>query len=95
MRIVLDLAWGASVNIAPNIFRQLEATVFSLHEEPIGDLINVNCGSTNLRLLQQAVKKYKADLVIFNHDLSPSQERNLEKELQTRVVNYKSFLINP
>ena len=62
MRIVLDLAWGASVNIAPNIFRQLEATVFSLHEEPIGDLINVNCGSTNLRLLQQAVKKYKADL---------------------------------
>ncbi|BDA39221.1 phosphoglucosamine mutase [cyanobacterium endosymbiont of Braarudosphaera bigelowii] len=62
MRIVLDLAWGASVNIAPDIFNQLEATVFSLNGEPKGDLINVNCGSTNLKLLQQAVKKYKADL---------------------------------
>ena len=62
MRIVLDLAWGASVNIAPNIFKQLDATVFSLHEEPKGELINVNCGSTNLKLLQQAVEKYKADI---------------------------------
>ena len=36
--------------------------------------------------ISQALKKYNADLVIFNHDLSPSQERNLEKELQNKKI---------
>ena len=42
----------------------------------------------------QASKKYKADLVIFNHDLSPSQERNLEKELQTRVLDRTGLILD-
>jgi phosphoglucosamine mutase len=62
MRIVLDLAWGASVKLAPAIFRTLGAEVICLHDQPNGDLINVNCGSTHLNLLQAAVKSYKADL---------------------------------
>ena len=62
MRIVLDLAWGASVQVAPAIFEQLGAEVICLHSQADGDRINVNCGSTHLNLLQQAVKAYKADL---------------------------------
>ena len=62
MRIVLDLAWGASVQVAPAIFKQLGAEVICLHSQPDGDRINVNCGSTHLNVLQQAVKEYKADL---------------------------------
>ena len=42
----------------------------------------------------QFSKKYKADLVIFNHDLSPSQERNLEKELQTRVLDRTGLILD-
>ncbi|PSF38089.1 phosphoglucosamine mutase [Aphanothece hegewaldii CCALA 016] len=62
MRIVLDLAWGASVNIAPDLFKQLGADVICLHDQPDGSRINVNCGSTHLETLQEAVKTYQADL---------------------------------
>ena len=44
--------------------------------------------------ISEAAKKYKADLVIFNHDLSPSQERNLEKELQTRVLDRTGLILD-
>lgn len=62
MRIVLDLAWGASVKVAPAIFQQLGAEIISLHQLPDGDRINVNCGSTHLELLKQGVKDHHADL---------------------------------
>ena len=62
MRIVLDLAWGASVQVAPAIFRQLGAEVISLHPLADGDRINVNCGSTHLELLKQGVAEHHADL---------------------------------
>lgn len=62
MRIVLDLAWGAAVDVAPAVFRALGAEVISLHDQPNGDRINVNCGSTHLELLKQAVADYHADM---------------------------------
>lgn len=62
MRIVLDLAWGASVQIAPLVFEALGAEVITLHNQADGDQINVNCGSTNLQTLQIAVKEYQADM---------------------------------
>ncbi|GBF80745.1 phosphoglucosamine mutase [Aphanothece sacrum] len=62
MRIVLDLAWGASVNVAPAIFKKLGAEVICLHDQADGDRINVNCGSTHLNLLQQAVMEHQADM---------------------------------
>ena len=62
MKIVLDLAWGASVNLAPAMFKRLGAEVITLHQLPDGDRINVNCGSTHLDTLCQAMKEYKADL---------------------------------
>ena len=62
MRIVLDLAWGASVEVAPAIFESLGAEVISLHQLADGDRINVNCGSTHLESIKQAVKEHQADL---------------------------------
>jgi phosphoglucosamine mutase len=62
MRIVLDLAWGAAVQIAPRVFREMGAEVICLHDRPDGDRINVNCGSTHLQLLKDAVKFHNADL---------------------------------
>jgi phosphoglucosamine mutase len=62
MRIVLDLAWGASVEIAPLIFEALGAEVITLHNQADGDRINVNCGSTHLHPLQMAVQEYQADM---------------------------------
>ena len=62
MRVVLDLAWGASVGIAPAMFEALGAEVICLHNQANGDRINVNCGSTHLTLLQQAVIEHQADI---------------------------------
>ena len=62
MKIVLDLAWGAAVNIAPQVFKAMGAEVITLHDRANGDRINVNCGSTHLATLQQAVVEHQADL---------------------------------
>jgi phosphoglucosamine mutase len=62
MKIVLDLAWGAAVGLAPSVFESMGAEVICLHHQPDGDRINVNCGSTHLDILQAAVREHNADL---------------------------------
>ncbi len=62
MRIVLDLAWGAAVALAEPVFRNMGAEVICLNAEADGHQINVNCGSTHLHCLQQAVVEYQADM---------------------------------
>jgi GTP-binding protein HflX len=36
----------------------------------------------------------EADLVIFNHELSPAQERNLERELKRRVIDRTTLILD-
>ncbi|MGL5081894.1 MAG: phosphoglucosamine mutase [Microcoleaceae cyanobacterium] len=62
MRVVLDLAWGAAVHLAPEVFRAMGAEVICLHAQPDGHQINVNCGSTHLDILQKAVVDHQADI---------------------------------
>lgn len=62
MRIVLDLAWGAAVEIAPQVFTELGAEVITLHHQADGDRINVNCGSTHLDRIKLAIQEHKADM---------------------------------
>lgn len=61
MRIVLDCANGAASALAPELFRALGAEVVALHAQPDGVNINVGCGSTHPRVLQEAVVREKAD----------------------------------
>lgn len=84
MRIVLDLAWGASVQVAPAVFAALGAEVISLHQLADGDRINVNCGSTHLETLQAAVREHKADLGFgFDGDA----DRVMAIDSQGRVID--------
>ncbi|MEH2246419.1 phosphoglucosamine mutase [Nostoc sp.] len=62
MKIVLDLAWGAAVGLAPSVFTQMGAEVICLHNEADGDRINVNCGSTHLDILCATVQEHNADI---------------------------------
>lgn len=62
MRVVLDLAWGAAVELAPAVFRDMGVEVICLHDKPDGDRINVDCGSTHLAHLQTAVQQHSATL---------------------------------
>ena len=47
-----------------------------------------------LEEIKALVKDHKANLVIFNNDLTPSQERNLEKFLGTRVLDRTSLILD-
>jgi GTP-binding protein HflX len=40
------------------------------------------------------VADHKADLVIVNHSLSPSQERNLERQLKCRVIDRTGLILD-
>ncbi len=40
------------------------------------------------------VSASQADLVVFNHELSPAQERNLERTLQCRVIDRTSLILD-
>ncbi|MCO7224863.1 ribosome rescue GTPase HflX [Pleionea sp. CnH1-48] len=51
-------------------------------------------GSGKLEEVADLVKDYKADVVLFNHALSPSQERNIEHELKCRVVDRTGLILD-
>ncbi|MBA4286913.1 MAG: GTPase HflX [Xanthomonadaceae bacterium] len=51
-------------------------------------------GSGKVDEIAVAAKAAGADLVIFNHDLSPSQERNLEKRFECRVINRAGLILD-
>ncbi|UNU72998.1 GTPase HflX [Moraxella nasovis] len=44
--------------------------------------------------IAQAVERHGADIVIFNHELSPSQERNLEKLFKCRVLGRTGLILD-
>jgi len=51
-------------------------------------------GSGKLEELKAVIKETEADLVLFNHVLTPSQERNLEAELEIRVVDRNGLILD-
>ena len=51
-------------------------------------------GTGKLQELCEAVERHCAELVIFNHNLTPSQERNLEKELKCRVLDRTGLILD-
>ena len=51
-------------------------------------------GSGKVEELREALAVHVAELVIFNHALSPSQERNLERELKCRVLDRTGLILD-
>lgn len=51
-------------------------------------------GKGKLEELIQCIQQYEIELVLFNHALSPSQERNLENELKVRVVDRTGLVLD-
>lgn len=51
-------------------------------------------GKGKVQEIGVAVVAHQANLVIFNHDLSPAQERNLECLLQCRVIDRTSLILD-
>ena len=51
-------------------------------------------GSGKVEELAALIRDTGADLVLFNHSLSPSQERNLEKALSCRVLDRAGLILD-
>ncbi len=51
-------------------------------------------GSGKAKEIADVVRSMAADLVIFNHALSPSQERNLEKLIECRVLDRTGLILD-
>ncbi|MDH3535069.1 MAG: GTPase HflX, partial [Gammaproteobacteria bacterium] len=51
-------------------------------------------GKGKLEEIAARVAELQVDVVLFNHALSPSQERNLERELQCRVLDRTGLILD-
>ncbi len=51
-------------------------------------------GKGKVAEIAEAARLHDADLVIFNHELAPGQQRNLERELGRRVVDRSSLILD-
>ncbi|MEH6563510.1 MAG: ribosome rescue GTPase HflX [Marinobacter sp.] len=51
-------------------------------------------GEGKLEEIRDAVSLNEADVVLFNHALSPSQERNIERELKCRVLDRTGVILD-
>lgn len=82
--------------------REFEELVLSAGGDPVAFLTGSRVVPTakflistgKLQELQQLVADNGAELVIFNHTLTPSQERNLERELQCRVLDRTDLILD-
>jgi phosphoglucosamine mutase len=89
LKIVVDCANGAYSGIAPKAFEQLGAEVSTIGSDPDGTNINVGCGATDLRTLQQTVTSSGADLgVAFDGD----GDRMLAVDARGEVVDGDQIL---
>ncbi len=69
LHLVLDCANGATYKVAPLVFEELGAKITVIANEPDGQNINLNCGSTKPKFLQQRVLETGADLgIAFDGD---------------------------
>lgn len=64
LKIVLDVANGATYKVAPRIFFELGAEVHVYGDEPNGMNINDKCGALHPEQMRKAVIDHKADLGI-------------------------------
>lgn len=51
-------------------------------------------GTGKVEELASLVQMHQADVVIFNHSLTPAQERNLEREIKCRVLDRTGLILD-
>lgn len=61
LKVILDCAYGAVSETAPQVFNSLGAEVISLNDRPNGMNINLNCGALHPEKTAKLVTGHKAD----------------------------------
>lgn len=84
------------------VLEELQELARSAGAEPVGELISKRehadpkffIGKGKVEELGYLIESLDAELVLFNNPLSPSQERNLEKALQVRVLDRTGLILD-
>ena len=103
IKIAIDAAFGATATVVGEIFNKLKAEVYLFNEEPDGERINVNCGSTNPKFLSEKLLEIGAD-VGFTFDGDGDRVIAIDEEgkivdgdeimfILSRYLNLKSIVI--
>mgnify|MGYP000173916328 CR=1 FL=1 len=82
--------------------RELEELALSAGADPVEMLVGSRSkpspkyfiGTGKLDELKALVHQHEATLVIFNHAMSPAQERNVETELECRVLDRTGLILD-
>ena len=82
--------------------REFEELVLSAGGDPVAYVMGARAtpdprtfvGSGKLEEIAGEVREQCAEIVMFNHSLSPSQERNLERELECRVLDRTGLILD-
>lgn len=82
--------------------REFEELVLSAGGDPVAFVMGSRpvpdsrtfVGSGKLKEIADEVQLHEAEIVMFNHALSPSQERNLERELKCRVLDRTGLILD-
>lgn len=100
LAILVHLELGSESE--PEDPREFEELVLSAGGDPVAFVTGQRMtptprffvGTGKLEELRQLLIDTDAALVIFNHNLSPSQERNLERELHCRVLDRTGLILD-
>ena len=87
---------------SPEDPREFEELALSAGADPVSFIFGQRAtpdpktfvGRGKLEEIHSAVKEHGAQLVIFDHILSPSQERNIERELHCRVLDRTGLILD-
>lgn len=79
------------VELARSAGADIQAMIGGSRSRPDASLY---IGSGKADEVGDAARSGGAELAVFNHDLSPSQERNLEKRLQCRVLDRTGLILH-
>ena len=85
-----DIAVAEAVELVKAVDGHLRQTVTCKRDKPHSALF---VGTGKAEELAEMVAMHKIDLVVFNHELTPTQERNLEKVLQCRVLDRVGLIL--
>lgn len=96
--VQLDLDQGMLEERAAELRLLVESAGASVEAEVTGRRARPDpalfAGSGKVEEIGAALRAHEADIVVFNHALSPAQQRNLERALQCRVIDRTALILD-
>ncbi len=99
--VVLQSPQGSSREASAHL-RELEGLTQTLGMKPVRGLVlplrrphpRYLIGTGKTAQLEEMIEETKADLVVFDDDLTPSQQRNLESRWDTTVIDRREIILD-